>query len=264
MKRIIYHFIIVALFLSNIMSGNAQQYFKVNNVSGSCVIANISPEKAKENALFNAKIEALRQAGIPENLLAEITQMGEIFIETSNIEIGGGITEYEIVSDEIRIAQEGKSRILISEVVINAKVVKYNKESDPSFQIKVQALKSVYKEQETLYFDVTAYQNGYLRIFLFEEDGTGTQIYPDKAIEPDMLFMKNNTIKFPINDHYYYVVEKTDKTKNKEINRILFLFLKDNINFTEDYINLQSILNWKAGISPDKRTQVFREFTIEQ
>ena len=262
--KTIYHFIIAALFFLNIMSGNAQQYIKVNNVSGSCVIANISPEIAKENALFNAKIEALRKAGIPENLLAEITQMGEIFIETSNIEIGGGITEYEIVSDDIRIAQEKKSQVLIAEVVINAKVIKYNKESDPSFQIKVQGLKSVYKEQENLYFDVTAYQNGYLRIFHFEEDGTGTQIYPDKAIEPDMLFQKNDIIRFPINDHYNYELVKTDKTKKKEINRILFLFLKENINFTEDYINLQSVLNWKAGISPDKRTQVFREFIIEQ
>jgi hypothetical protein len=107
-------------------------------------------------------------------------------------------------------------------------------------------------------------QNGYLRIFLFEEDGTGDQLYPDRDKEPDMLFSKDGTVKFPLNGQYYYRLEKSDKTKTREINRILFLFLKDDIRFSENRITLQAVSNWKARISPDRRTQVFTEFAIER
>ena len=258
------HPVMFILCLSNMMSGYAQQNIQIKNAVGSCVIANISPEEAKQTALFNAKIEALRRAGIPENLLANVTQIGGIFIETSDAEIGGDITGYEIVRNDIKTSFDGNSKILTAEVVINADVVKYNRKKDPSFQIQVRGLKSVYKEKETLSFSVTPYQDGYLRIFLFEEDGTGAQLYPDEGVEPDVLFPKNGTITFPTNDHYYYVLEKTDRTKSKEINRILFLFLKDDTRFAGNDITLQSVLNWRAGISPDKRTQVFREFTIER
>jgi len=257
------HIVLTALSLAFINAGYAQQTIQVKNVVGTCIIANITPEKAKEIALFNAKIEALKLAGIPENVLAEITQMGEIFLETSNVEIGGGVTGYDIVSEDINIIQEGRSKVMVAEVVINANVIKYNKEKDLSFQIQVQGIKSAYRDKETLSFAVTPFQNGFLRIFLFEEDGTGEQLYPDKDLEPDMLFSQNGTIRFPVNNHYYYVLEKTDKTKIKETNRILFVFLKDNVRFTENHITWQSVSNWTAKISPDRRTQLFREFTIE-
>jgi len=142
--------------------------------------------------------------------------------------------------------------------------LKYNRERDHSFQIQVQGIKSAYREKETFTFSVTPFQNGYLRIFLFEEDGAGDQLYPDSTLEPDRLFQQNETVRFPANDHYNYVLAKTDKAKYREINRILFLFLKDNIHFVGKEITLQSILTWKAGISPDRRTQEFREFTIER
>ncbi|MDR1556125.1 MAG: DUF4384 domain-containing protein [Tannerellaceae bacterium] len=255
-------YFVCALLLA--MGAGAQQTVHIKNAVGTCVIANISPEKAKETALFNARLDALRKAGIAENLIVDITQMGEVFLETSNLEIGGSITGFDLVSDDVKFIEEGGAKVLIAEVVINATVIKYDKESDPSFRIQVQGIKSAYREKETLTFSVTPYQNGYLRIFLFEEDGTGDQLYPDKEKEPDMLLSKDGTIKFPLNGQYYYRLEKSDRTKAKEINRILFLFLKDDIHFAENHISLQAVSNWKAKISPDRRTQVFTEFAIER
>lgn len=250
--------------LSLTISVGAQQTIRIKNAVGTCVIANISPEKAKETALFNAKLDALRKAGIAENIIVDITQMGEVFLETSNLEIGGGITDFDFVGDDIKLLEEGGAKLLVAEVVINATVIKYDKESDPSFRIQVKGIKSAYREKETLTFSVTPYQNGYLRIFLFEEDGTGEQLYPDKEKEPDMLFSKDGTIKFPLNSQYYYRLEKSDKTKTREVNRILFLFFKDEIHFAENRITLQAVSNWKTKISPDRRTQVFTEFAIEK
>ncbi|MDR2810246.1 MAG: DUF4384 domain-containing protein [Tannerellaceae bacterium] len=242
----------------------AQQTVPIKGAVGNCVIANISPEKAKETALFNAKLDALRKAGIAENLIVDVTQMGEIFLETSNLEIGGGITGFDLVSDNIRFIEQGGAKVLVAEVVINATVMKYTHANDPSFRVQVQGVRSAYREKETLTFSVTPYQDGYLRIFLFEEDGAGDQLYPDKEKEPDVMFRKDKTMRFPLNGQYYYRLEKSDKNKAKEINRILFLFLKDNVHFTGNHISLQAVSNWKATISPDRRTQVFTEFAIER
>jgi hypothetical protein len=242
----------------------AQETEHIKGARGTCIIANISPEQAQETALFNAKIAALMKAKVLERVTAENLQMDEIFLEMSNIEIGGGITEFEIVSRDVRFITEGGIRALVAEVVINATVMKYSRSHDPSFLIQVDGIRSAYHEKETLSFSVTPRQDGYLRIFLFEEDGTGAQLYPDREKEPDALFLKERTVRFPVNGQYYYRLEKSDRTKAKEINRILFLFLKDNVHFTDRHVSLQAVLNWKAGISPDRRTQKLAEFVIER
>jgi hypothetical protein len=242
----------------------AQQTVHVKGATGSCVVANISPEKARETALFNAKLDALRKAGVAENLVLDVTQMNEVYLESSNIETGGGITGFEITADSLRFDRQGAIRVLVAEVTISATVMKYAKAADPAFRIRVQGIRSAYREKETLTFSVTPYQDGYLRIFLFEEDGTGDQLYPDREKEPDTLFPKDKTARFPLNGHYYYQLLKADKNKAREVNRILFLFLKDNIHFTGNHVSLQDVANWKARISPDRRTQVFSEFVIER
>ena len=263
MKTIVFKIVFAVIFFSLTATGRAQQNISVKNATGSCFIANISPEQAMKEALFNAKVDALRQAGIPENMLANVTRMGETFLETSTAEIGGGVTGYEIVSDSIRIiTPEGGKQILVVDIVINADVIKYDKEKDPAFQLQVRGVKKIYGDDEILSFSVTPYQDGYLRIFLFEEDGTGDQIYPDNKLEPNKLFLQEETIRFPMNDQYNYVL-KADKAKPKEICRMFFVFLKDNIHFTENKINLHSVSNWVAKISPDRRTQDFYEFILE-
>ncbi|GHT29809.1 hypothetical protein AGMMS49574_07590 [Bacteroidia bacterium] len=251
-----------ALLLLTIAAASAQESVQVKDATGSCVIANITPEKAKETALFNAKIEALRMAGIPEQLLSEITQAGEMFTEASVSNVGGDVTNYKVTSEDIEVMQQGKAKVMVYKVVINATVVKYDKKADPTFQLQVDGIKSAYKEKELLSFTVTPHQNGYLRIFLFEEDGSGEQIYPDGTREPDMIFTQDGTIKFPLDG--YYVLSKSDRTKAKEINSLLFLFFKDDIRFAESHITRQAVDSWKAKIPLDRRTQVFREFAIER
>ncbi|MDR1919945.1 MAG: DUF4384 domain-containing protein [Tannerellaceae bacterium] len=243
---------------------HAQTPIAVKEAKGECFIVNISPEKAKETALFYAKLDALKKAGIPEDITGMFNYNGEQFLEISNIEIGGNVTDFEIVSSDINVLQAGPSKIMVAEVLINASVLKYEKARDLSFQFKVQGIRDSYRENDNLSFSVTPYQNGYLRIFLFEEDGLGEQIYPDNLLEPDLLFSREGTINFPLNDAYRYQLVKTDRSKSKETNRMLFVYLKDNIRFIEKEVTLQVVLNWVAKISPERRTEMFYQFTINR
>lgn len=215
-----------------------------------------------ELALFNAKLDALRKAKVSEKVTSVTELIGDDqYLEISDLEIGGDVIEFEILSRDLRTEAHGSFKIIMAEVIINAKVAKYTTSRDPEFQFKVDGVAPVYKENDNLSFAVTPYQSGYLRIFLFEDDGTGSIVYPDE-IEPDRLQAKDATVSFPLNDEYLYRLTKQDKAKSRENNRMLFVLLKNNVRYAEKEIGLHSVLNWLARIAPDKRTEKFYQFTV--
>jgi hypothetical protein len=239
------------------------QTIKVRNAKGEWPVQNITPEKARELALFNAKTDALKKAGIGEVVTGIDLSSDDEFVRISNIEIGGDVTDFEIVSDDLKTMQFESFKIIVAEVVINAEVRKYNTAPDPEFQFKVEGINRNYKEHENLFFSITPYQNGYLRIFLFEDDGRGELIYPDN-LELDLLHTKDKAVDFPMNREYQYRLVGTDQTKSRENNRLLFVFLKNKIRFTEQDVNLHSVLHWLAKIEPDKRMTSFVQFSISK
>jgi hypothetical protein len=241
----------------------AQNIIPVKDVKGECFIVNITPEKAKENAILEAKREALNQAGISTNIYRISSERGDKFVQMSNVEVNGEVAEYELVSDEIKILQAGSSKVMVAEVVINAKVVKYPPiPRDMAFKIKVDGFKDHYDDGDKLTFSVLPYKDGYLRIFLFEEDNSGALIFPDTKNEQNRKFKEEDVITFPISKAINYTLSKADRTKNKETNSMLFVYLKDNINYTGKDTSLESVLGWIARITPDKRTEEYVEFTI--
>jgi hypothetical protein len=256
----------LTVFLALLLAATGANAQKTNSVkgTGTCIVANISPEKARETALAEAMKNALENAGIIVKVSGGTTLVGGVYIETYSTEIEGGITKFNILSDNLRFIEQGGIRVLIAEVEIDATVMMYSRKNDPAFQVRVEGIHTTYRENETLAFSVTPFQDGYLRIFLFEEDGTGSQLFPDRDKEPDALFAKGKEVRFPRNGHYYYRLEKTDRTKNAEINYLLILFLKDDIHFNGNHVTLQDVLTWNAGIPPDRRIHRIDKFVIER
>ena len=73
------------------------QQKKVQNVKGEWVISNdISPAKARENALNQAKVEALRKAGVPEKIFESTLQY-----RSDNLKVSKEKFE-SLVSNDIR------------------------------------------------------------------------------------------------------------------------------------------------------------------
>src|SRR6056297_2713214 len=122
----------------------AQKEIKVKGIEGSYIISqDITPKQAKEKALEEAKKNALREAGISENISstnvlatdADKEDMEQVFNEFSSVEINGKVIDWEIISEEKYEDQYGN---FVVKVVINADVVKYRKEQDKSFRFKVE------------------------------------------------------------------------------------------------------------------------------
>lgn len=235
----------------------------------------ISIEKAKEKALFEAKKEAMRIAGVPENVCSvSILSLGngddqfkEIASELGRISIDGVViikeVEYTTVHDE-------RTQLFKMIASIKADVVVEQPKSDPEFQLEIKGIKnSSYKENEQLNFQLKPYKDCYIRVFWFTSslDGNGEMIFPYQDFYYDQLFKANQVYTFPLSDQQFvktqtmvYTIykEKEDLIEN---NIILIVALKDKIPFTGE-VTYQNVIRWLSKMDPSEKVDVWYPITI--
>ena len=263
------YLILLAFFVTS-LSCFGQKIINVKSVKGMYIGSNTeTPITVKEKALNNAKVNALNKAGIAEdissyNLLyrqGNNEDFQEIFDSQFQSEIKGAIKSYEII-DEKRSANEFGNFVI--EITINAKVIKYNKNSDPSFTSKIDGIKPMYNHEDTLEFSLISSQDFYLTIFYLNDDEAGF-IFPNAQADAkldSMLFRADEIYNFPISDSEYVLTTK----KREETNRLIFVFTKEDYKFitqnTEGLTSSDEIFEWIYSISPDRRTTNHYSFTI--
>ena len=157
------------LFGANILT--AQKIIDIQESKGIAFISgDTSPNQAKKKALNEAKINALKAAGIGENIksfeLLYSSQAGKDYQQffSSNIqsEMQGNILSYEIIKQETIQKSELE---LYAEVTISASVIKYETKPDIKFDVNIEGIKAVYNNEEVLEFTINTSQLSYLTIF---------------------------------------------------------------------------------------------------
>ncbi|OGU41408.1 MAG: hypothetical protein A2X61_13150 [Ignavibacteria bacterium GWB2_35_12] len=255
-----------------------KEIIEVKNVKGFCEIKNISPEEAKSRAIIEAEKEALRKAKITEQISVSgilITNQDDqnfyqIFNEISTVEINGAIFDYDVVNE---VKYIDKNDNWICEVEIDAKVIKYNTKKDPSFNFKVDGIKKIYQDGDVLNFSIEPSQNGYLKIFNFN-DSNCILLYPfqnkiDTFLndEEEHLFKKNQLCNFPVKEFIGNNRNETGYTlevlSEDENNYIVIVFTKQYLPFIEN-VNIKNILKWIYSIPPDQREVKYFQFIIKK
>jgi hypothetical protein len=248
----------------------AQKVVEVKGIVGVGEIAGrISYEEAKRDALNQAKVEALKRAGVNEHLQSyenlfrsEVNNdYSEFFSSDIQSELQGAVQSYEIVKHERKIDQ--LTQLFNVEVTINATVVLYDTKPDPTFNIRVEGVKGIYEQGEELKFSVYSTQNCYLHIFAITDTYTSL-MYPN-IWEPFKEIEAGKKIAFPFSQIIDYTLYKN--SKEPEMNRILFVFTKKPIRYLntigEDQItNSESIFSWVYSLTPDERRIDYQVFTI--
>jgi hypothetical protein len=241
---------------------------EVRGAAGRWVIANISPEQAREKALEEAKKEALKMAGIEEHIKDTRTlavldandRNTQVFNAFSSIELRGAVTDYTIVKDDVeKSSLDGK---LYAVVVIDATVKKYHTTADPEFKIAVSGLRpNGYRNGDPITFAVMPNKAGFLKIFLFDyADGT-TLLFPN-SYEPNRMLAAKKAATFPVNaDILDYIATKENADTDTESNVLLFVYTKTDIPFYGD-ITYPRILGWVNAMEPDVREVVVRQTLI--
>lgn len=248
---------------------SAQKQVKVSAIKGTAFITgDVSPNQAKLIALNDAKINALKAAGIGENIKSyqllfssqEKNEFSQFFSSDIQSEIQGAVSSYEITNQ----ATFSKSDdILNIEVTIDATVIKYDTKSDNTFDAYIEGLKAVYNNHDKLTFTVKTTQVCYLTIFSIT-DVDATLMYPN-FYERQNQFDSIKVYHFPLGQVDY---ELETELKEKESNRLIFVFTKTALPFikmNKDQVTTnEAIFNWIYSIMPDQRKVEYRSLVIQK
>jgi len=268
----------LGIFLVTAPNGLAQEenIVKVSGVKGKAVLPdNKTLEEAKQEALKNAKTQALREAGISEKirknqmLVTDQTdqELQQSFNEISQIEVGGAIVNYSVTNTDKSIGEYDNVKITIE---IDARVKKYKTGPDPSFDGQIEGMASVYKKDEPLGFSITPTQDAYLTIFNLGEEEYQI-IYPLRT-HPDTMLQQGTTYHSPFSEEMLPYKADISDDKQMENNRLVIVLTKQNIPYTwssqgkydlETKTSLKQVLSWINRIEPSKRRVYFYPYTVK-
>lgn len=254
MKRVL--FLIAILLMTAPAYCGYSQNKKVRNVTGRCEITrDLSLSQAEQKALEDAKLNAMRKAGVSERLWSvtglinedDGSEFSQVLSRMTTLEVNGLITVKEVNYSEEMI--DGR-RYAVATIDADVKIV--DTEVDLTFQMEVDGLKNVYENGDAMTFKVNIYgHDAYLTIFWFDDNG-GSLIYPSE-FDSRMLFKKNVEYTFPLNQGIEYVMEKLDNSSRMETINFIAVATKRDIPFLEKDITFDSVLKWLYSIPADER-----------
>lgn len=241
----------VCLFVVSVVTG--QQTKQLDNVKGQWVISNdITPVQAREYAINQAKVEALRQGGVPEFVSeSELIyksekpmQLKEFYESLTTVDVGGEISEFTIVKEEKKINEFGN---LLYQVWINATVLIHETTKDSGFNIEVKGVRESYSSPDQLIFEIKPWKEGYLTVFILSENESGL-LFPNRLERQEKLEAQK-TYKFPKSNALDYEVTSENSV---EINYLLLLYTKKEIPFVPEQTP-ENILRFIAKIDPSEK-----------
>jgi len=285
-------FLILFLFFSSAAVLYAQESVWIE-VDGSCVVANITPEEARERAIINARNEAIKQAvgvqvsedisrSVTEEMVNEQSTIYDNFSKLSrSTSFGKIIKEEPLLKDEITLA--GSTPIY--NVRIKALVVKDEGNPDYAFEVKINMDKDVFfcresKSSDEIKFNIWASKDCYIYLFNLMANDSVQLIIPNQYISNNNKYisgeevqgfekeLRNNNVTFsaslpPGRDRVteaLYVVALKEKidfySGNDEIDETGII--------TTSKAAMTDIQNWLMKIPRDMRTEQLKAFQIKR
>lgn len=220
------------------------------------VSGDITVAQAEERAFMEAKKEALRKAGIMENVWSVMGQIsssdGEKFSEAyssvSTLAINGLVN---VLEKEVKEEWDPKMKRMFKVVTIEANVTKNDVAEDLTYKLSVEGIDPVYKEEDIFECSFKVYgSDSYLKIFWFTND-EAAMIYPNDY-EGDQVFAAGGTYNVPVTDTIELVMAKSDPKVDTEFVNIIILATKKNYPYLGE-MDFQSIISWIYQIPADQR-----------
>lgn len=229
------------------------------------VVGDVSPAMAKEKALFEAKKNALRKAGLPTDVRSmsfssiakgEQNYEEEDFNQINSVFIGGSVILKK--EPEFKSNYDGNYYTITASIVAD---VISDKGRDPEFAMEVKGFDFYYKNDDKLTFSVKPYKDCYLRVFWFTNTttGEGDLLYPIDAFNNDIVLKEKTTYDFPLSSEYEVAKKKISYRLHiegdKETNFIFIVATKKKIPYIGE-VNYQNFFKWYHEIDADEKTEI--------
>ena len=243
---------------------HAQNSVKVKGAQGRWQVSEeITLKEAEERAFMEAKKEALRKAGVMENVWSVFgqisqesgTEFHEAYSQMNVLAIGGMVN---VTNKKVEEVWDTNTRSLYKVVTIDA-VVQKEEKVDKSYALEVKGVANLYKEGDVFTCTLKVHGTGsYLKFFWFDSTG-GALLYPN-TYEPNTLLQAEKEYSIPFSNAVDYRMEKQGKESEK-IN-MMMVATKENIPFTDE-VTYQNVLKWVYSIPNDKRCAFYDMILIK-
>lgn len=237
-------------------------------------------------ALNRAKEEALRKAGIEENITSYSTAMlidenddviQDIFIHDNFLNIQGTIKSWEYISKPQKSYDKELDNFFIN-LSIKAKVQKYRSRPDPQFVARINGIHPLYKVSEysddNLNIIVTPSQECFLKVFYIQ--GKSAEIvYPIRTLEgaKDYTMFKDAILSDNNPKVIDYLAPDLEDGEKNAIGKLIFVITKKPYDFVYAELNqdgyytntkVNKIFEWIMNIEPGNRAIYYEQFSISR
>lgn len=233
----------------------SQKSIKVKGAQGRWQVSEETTLKqAEERAFMEAKKEALRKAGVMENVwsvFGQITQENgqefhEAYSQMNVLAIGGMVN---VTNKKVEEIWDTASKSLYKVVTIDATVLEEN-EPDKAYALEVKGVEPLYREGDVFTCKMTLHgTDSYLKFFWFDDTG-GALLYPN-SYEPNTLLKTGQEYSIPFSNAVDYRMEKQPGQASSKIN-IMLVATKENIPYTDE-VTYQNVLKWIYAIPANQR-----------
>ena len=232
----------------------------------------------KRDALYDAKKNALREAGVAE----AVHSFATTYIGSDNsasMQSVGSELSILMLDGQVRLKGEPKyevtapnaDNLMRATVTIRAEVLE-QEASDPEFRIRVSGLQPTYRDGERVAFTVMPYRDCYVRIFWFDQASNaqveGNMIYPMDKRYYDKPWHTNTEYHYPRLPAEYLrgnplkveAYKQTDATM--ETTLLFVVALKKQIPYNREVCNYGQFIDWLLDIPADQRTVYWQPIGI--
>ncbi len=223
--------------------GEYSLVLNVSDVTGREAV-HLAREQTKRNAIEKA-------CGVKVNIWEQIetSSVGDVLNSLSINQIDGEIVEFNIVEEGCHPSPSRPSEMVF--YCIADVVVKKGGTPDPNFTVLVSGIRAMYYSGELLQFEVRPHQDCFMNIFLLENETTGYLLYPN-SYDKSRMFRAEETFKIADAPNYEFMLQK-NKNLKKEINRLAFVFTKEERRFDANITSRKEIERWMAAIPNDQK-----------
>ncbi len=243
----------------------ASAQIRVDSAEGRWEISrDITPAQAEQRALFEARREALRLAGIPERInavslhiqTADSLYFEPFFTEISSLQL---MAQVKVIRQELRRDYLPASGRVMVTAVITADVLP-PAETAQILPFHLGGLNHSYRSGESVRFSLTPGSPCYFHFFVFDTSG-GDCFYPN-AYEKRMCFQPDTTYTFPLNRLLAYTIDRGTLSARYEQNVVIAVATLQDIPFRGE-VTVHALFNWLFSIPPSQRTEAYYSFLVE-
>lgn len=243
----------------------SQKIFQISKIEGCQVLyPNLTIEEAQSRAIVQAKINALQEAGISEqissNQFYEVERGLKVnkdkFYESTSSDIKGEVVKFDLLGYSKTVGSTGEI-LICAQAKID--VLKHDNQRNNIGNIELSGINDKYKKGDALELKLKSNTDLYYWVFLIDSDDKYQLLYPISKLESNRISNNQEVILPNINDYKWNV----DTAKIEEINSILVVYCNENKIMGEKNISdFNSWSEWFQKLDYSSRNKIIKTFKI--